>query len=287
MRKKISESNIFPQFDLYSEYRKIEQLISEKQIIGTYNRFGRALNPCFSLEDYINDLCFLDWDLRGTFLSIPEMREGLGISKESFSNESITEGKLLDFVQYAANLNFRVAITIDYHPQVYLADKKYLNALLANMKDLLERLNAAFSTDERSSEIFVVYNDELSSVVASEHPEIQPSITEYKKIDNRGDLKRKGEILCTLFKKLESIEKRLNGSPYKQLCSDTTFLFDKVGARHWVEEDKIASKTFLEMEPKMLEEWYDKTFTMFLSCMVISDYLDIHKDIKEIKRVSQ
>ena len=40
-------------------------------------------------------------------------------------------------------------------------------------------------------------------VVGTDFPEIESGLAEYKKIDNRGDLNRKGEILCTLFKRLE------------------------------------------------------------------------------------
>lgn len=70
-------------------------------------------------------------------------------------------------------------------------------------------------------------------------------------------------------------------------CSseNTTFLFNTIGARHWVEEDKVASKTFMLMSPAELEKWYDKTFDMFLSCMVISRYLAIKGEIEAIRRV--
>lgn len=284
MRRRISESNTFPQFDLFSEYQKIEYLLSEKAVIGDYGNLGYRRPPQFSLEQYVNDLYFLNWNLRGTFLSISEMRDGLGIAKSSFSRKNIIEEKVLNFIQYAANCNYRVQTTIDKCSVAYIANKDYFKALVDNMKALLGRLHAHFSFDERMSEVFVVYDDDLATVVAAEHPDIQQSIIEYKMIDNSGDLKRKGEILCTLFKRLESIEKQFKGTTYANLCSDTKFLFNKIGARHWVDDDKIAAKTFLQMDRKELEGWYDKTYTLFLSCMVISQYLDVKKDVERIKQ---
>ena len=285
MRAKISEKNIFPDFDLFEEYQKIEYLLSEANAIGTYNQFGKRINPRFTMEQYINDLYFTNWNLRGTFISIEEMRMGLGIEKKRFSKENISTDLVLDFIQYAANCNLRVAETIEYCSTAYLADKNHINVLIDNMKALLNHLGAYFSLDKETSEVFVVYDDDLSIIVADEHPEIEISLVEYKKIDNHGDLKRKGEVLCTLYKRLEADEKKFKGTTYEKLCSDTTFLFNKTGIRHWVEKDKIASKTFLEMQPEELELWYDRTYTMFLSCMIISQYLDIKKEIDGIKAV--
>ena len=239
----------------------------------------------FTLEEYVNQLYFTGWNLRGTFLSIDEMRDGLGITKEIFESERIIEDTALDFCQYAANINMRVKDTISKCRIAYIRDENYLKMIDDNLTFLLERLGAHFMIDPKTREIFIVYNDELSSVVASDFPEIKHSLAEYKKIDNRGDLKRKGEILCTLFKRLEMEEAKLKGTSYKGLCENTTFLFNTIGARHWVEEDKVASKTFMLMSPAELEKWYDKTFDMFLSCMVISRYLAIKGEIEAIRRV--
>ena len=68
MRTRISQSNIFPDFDLFTEYQKIEHLISEEQVIGTYNQFGSALPPRYTIEEYINQFYFKNWSLRGTYL---------------------------------------------------------------------------------------------------------------------------------------------------------------------------------------------------------------------------
>lgn len=284
MRKRISESNIFPEFDLFEEYRKIEHLISEKQIIGQYNQFGNRMKPQFTLEEYVDQLYFSNWHLRGTFLSTDEMRAGLGIAKSNFSKKKISENMVLDFCQYAANINMRVMTTIGTCPIAYIADTNYLKMVVENMSYLLAQIGAHFLTDKKTQEVCIAYNDELGAVVGMEFPEIEISLIEYRKIDNRGDLKRKGEILCTLFKRLEAEESKFKGTTYKNICDDTTFLFNKIGARHWVEKDRIASKTFMVMSTEKLECWYDRTYDMFLSCMVISRYLDIKRDIDTIKR---
>lgn len=279
MRKKISETNLFPQFDLYAEYEKLENLVSKEKIIRGFNIVDQTL------EEYVQEACFNDWWLRGTFLSINEMRNGLGINKNEFCKKNIITDKVLDFIQYSANLSIFMDYTIKKHLNAYIYYNNYMNVIFENMKSLLEQLGAKFNFDKEGKEISVIYNDDLSVVVASDNQDISDSITEYKKIDSRGDLKRKGEILCTLFKKLEAYEKKFKGTGYEKLCNDTTFLLNKIGARHCMENDKISSTTFLKMQNDELEKWYDRAYTMFLSCMVISQYLDFKNEIDSIKKV--
>lgn len=132
------------------------------------------------------------------------------------------------------------------------------------------------------NEYYLVYRDDVATAVSIQNEDISGSIVEYLEIDNRGDLKRKGEILCTLAKKLEDYEKLLKGSEFSSLCSDTTMLMNKIGARHSCDEkDRIASK-FKTMNDAELAQWYDRTFQMFLCCMVAVPYVEEKSEIKKI-----
>lgn len=105
-----------------------------------------------------------------------------------------------------------------------------------------------------------------------QHEDLSGSIMEYPKIDNRGDLQRKGEILCTLAKKLEPLESKFKGTAFATLCTDTTMLFNNIGARHaWKPEHSVSSQ-FMAMNETELEGWYDNAFKMFLACMSVLPY---------------
>lgn len=283
MRKRISERNILPGTDSFNEYQKLEFMFSENKCIGKY-QWSRSSMPQFTLEQYLNDLAFSDWNLRGTAISFYNMRNELGLSKEKISEEFCTD-IFVDFIELCLNCTFRIGITIDKHSDtVYISDKNLITNIIDNCNSILESLNYTFKLDEKTNEVYVYAENNVATAVAETNVDIANSLIEYRRHDMRGDLKRKGEILCTLFKKLESIEKRFKGTTYEKLVSDTTFLFNKTGIRHWVEQDKIASGTFVKMDLNMLENWYDNTYNLFLSCMVISSYLDIKKEIEEIKR---
>ena len=138
--------------------------------------------------------------------------------------------------------------------------------------------------DEENHEIYVVYQDELSAEVSQQNPDVEISLTDYHRIDNRGDLQRKGEILCTLSKQLEAVEAQVKGTEFYSIYNDATFLLNKIGARHWTGKDKLANATFMKMEPEELEEWYDMAFDLVVSCLAVIPYLAVKDKIKEIKK---
>lgn len=289
--KKISESNIYPNFNLLTEYKKIRYLLSEKKIISEsdlFNMFSEETKPSISMsiEDFV-DKYFFNWHLRGTFVSVQNMREELGIeNSQMMSTDYLNEEPLLNFLQYVVNC----AKFVDniykknsYHDGFYLDDKNHINVVMGDTERLLKYLGCRLSYDENNDEYFVVYSDEILDVVSMQQQDIEHSLSEYLRIDNHGDLKRKGEILCSLFKKLESVEKKFKGTEFSHLISDATFLFNKTGIRHWVEKDKIAVATFEQMTESEKEIWYDRTYYIFLSCMAALPYLEIKADIKSIK----
>lgn len=284
MRKKISERNVLPGTDLFNEYQKLEYLFSGNQCIGEYNTFGERILPQFTLEQYMNDLAFSDWNLKGTAISFNNMRDELGLSKEKVSAEFSTD-IFVDFIELCLNCVFRINTTIEKHSGiVYISDRNLLINIIGNCKSILEKLNYTYELENVTNEIYIYSENSIANAVAETNEDIADSLIEYRRHDMKGDIKKKGEILCTLFKKLESVERKFKGTTYEKLASDTTFLFNKTGIRHWVKKDKIASGTFMKMDPDMLEKWYDNTYDLFLSCMVISSYLDMKKEIEEIKR---
>ena len=195
---------------------------------------------------------------------------------------------MLDFIQYACNCVCRVNTYISLISKkvnCYWLDKSFSKALIDNMKQLILKLNCVLEIDD-TNEIFIDYNDDVASVVGEDYPDISGSITEYRRIDNRGNLQRKAEILCTLYKKLESVEGKLKANNFGNIMSDATFLFNKTGIRHWQSGVKESSKKFVDMPAGELEGWYDRAFNLFLTCMVLSTYIDNKDDVSEMRKSS-
>lgn len=281
MRKRISDNNIFPVFSMETEYRKLQELFYDRDAFGKVIAITQKVRPSLSYADCIHAM-FLDWNLRGTFTSVEEMMAAFEISEDDFA-DIITEDRFLDYIQFLLN----AIVFVDEQVKrgryaIYRAGDTIFNAIVDNCIHILNKLGAEIA--EGKNEIFIAYKDDVASAVAACNEDLSGSIVEYLKIDNRGDLQRKGEILCTFAKKLEPFEKIMNGSEFKALCTDTTTLMNNIGARHALKpEDKLKAK-FMNMDEGELEKWYDRAFHMFLGCMAVIPYLDIKSEIKAIKR---
>ena len=279
MRKKISEKNRFPVFNIDNEYKKMQDLFCDKRAFGKNDVINGRLQPRYSYSDCLAEL-FLGWKLRGTFTNLHEMLYMLGISEKDFK-EQVTDEKLLDYIQFV----FNAIAFVDKEAKkngYYRNGDTIFNAIIDNGKQILEKLGAHLSIDNQ--EFFVIYKNDVATITSIIHKDIEPSIVEYLKIDNYGSLTRKEEVLCTLAKKLEGFEKDLNATEFKALCSDTTFLFDKTGIRHNRNAKDRIESIFDEMTPKERECWYDNAFQLFLACMAVVPYLEIKKKIKAIKK---
>ena len=280
MRQRISQKNVFPVFDIATEYKKLQNLFFDRSAFGKIFPYGRSA-PCLSYNDCLKEV-FLNWELRGTFTSIEEMLLGLKISDDDFSANP-SEERLLDYIQYITNAaSFLISILKRKEYNVYFSRAETIfNAIADNSHFLLSRLGAEMVSSP--GEIWIIYKDDVASCVAEQNEDIKESIIEYLKIDNRGNLQRKGELLCTFAKKLEPHEGKLNSTEFKTLCSNTTELLNKIGARHALNDKDRIEKKVLRMGLVDQEKWYDYTFQMFLACMAVIPYIDIKGEIKLLK----
>jgi len=281
--RKISEQNIFPRFDLPAEYRKIEQLISGKKVVDCHYHFAAPI----TIEKLVNEY-FLDWELRGTMFSVREMREAFGIEKTLMESSDVPTGVYLDFFQYAANCANYVWQITRKKPLHYSVDDNFMVAIIQHISAIADRLNVKVEFSEDGVEVYLIYRDDVADIVVEHHPDISHKITEYRRIDNHGNLERKGEILCTLYKKFESVRDDLNKTEFKALADDTGLLFNNTSIRHWEEKTKFAAVTFSNMPPDELEIWYGKTYELFIACMAVLPYIKSMKgEIAELKQLAE
>lgn len=283
MRQRISDKNIFPVFSLKTEYNKLHDLFfdrSEFGLLGGLLGDTRRMHPSLSYNDCLKNV-FLNWGLRGSFTSLEEMLYGLEISEDDFE-KSCTEDRLLDYIQFIINAMIFIRVEAKSRKyRIYQASDSIFNAIIENSRLILTRLGAEIIDED--DEIFIAYKDDAATAVGIVHTDIKGSLIEYLKIDNRGDLQKKGEVLCTLAKKLEPLESKFKGTEFALLCSDTTMLLNKIGARHAVNENDRIEAKFGSMNEVELEKWYDRTFQMFLACIAVQPYLEYKNEIKGIK----
>jgi len=289
MLKRISEMNIHPQFDLRHEYEKIEQLFSSNNIVSAQPRYS-GYCASVSIEEFMASN-FLKWSLRGTNITLEEMRESMSINKLTMSDtkHEISEEQVLIFLQFVWNcLNYLKDVhdkTNEYSEiNVTFVDSgaDTFLALAQNVKLFLQHLKADIYFDEKENEYVVFYCDAIHDVIAEEHVDIAKSLIEYRRIDTIHDLKRKEEIICTLFKKFENIRDTLKKSGFDALQSDTGFLMNF--ARHSPHSKDVVAIKFHSLPNDEKEKWYDEAYKMFVACLSVLTYVNIKPDIVSMKK---
>ena len=186
-----------------------------------------------------------------------------------------------NYIQFLAN----AILFVMEHRNLTKSGEELGMAIISNMKLILDHLGATFEEDDSTHEVYVIYTDEVLNVVKEGCPEISSSLIEYKKIDNRGDINRKREILCSLSNHLEKVASILKKNGHtRDLYTDTSFLLNKSGIRHACSiNDPIESK-FINMCPDELEQWYDNTFEMIIACLAVVPYAELQNPIKELRK---
>lgn len=281
MRIKISDRNTFPVFDMEKEYQKIHSLCFDKNAFGRYIYGGISkTRPNISYNGALQYF-FLGWPLRGSFTSIEEMLFSLAISEDDFAKDS-SEERILDFIQFTLNAVYYIDSMVDSDQyMIYKATDSIGKAIFQNCQYVADKLGTDIKKDK--NEFFLVYKDDMVTEIGNQIPELVDSLTEYQKIDNRRNVVRKAEVLCTLAKRLEPYEKSICRTEFKALCDDTTFLLNKI-ARHNLKESDSVDKKFLDMNESKFEEWCDRTYKMFIGCMSVLPYIEYKSEIKEMKR---
>ena len=281
LRKRISDSNKQPVKNYFDEYCRIESMFTDVKSIGNYDQFGHRKMPYFTLADYLNELQFNNWNLRGRYISLEDMRLGLKITKEDMET-NFSNGKFLDFLQFILNCTFRIQATLKKCSSVYLAEEHLPNMIIDNTKFVLNDMNYEINLDKSIQEIFIIEKNIYSTAVSEVHEDIKDSIIEYRRHDLEGDIKRKTEILCTLWKKYEPIRSKLKANNLTGLDDNIGFIFNEVVVRHNNIEGPKANKAAQSLSPKELEIWADRSYDMFLLAMLHFEYFSYKKEIEDL-----
>lgn len=276
MRARISERNFFPNFTPKEEYFKLHHFLCDHSAFAKRGLYDDTYHSIYELLD-IN---FSEWSLIGSFTTLEEMMRKLHI-RETDVSDSFFEDNLLDYIQFIVNAMGFLSNHVFYPFRSYRFNS-IQESILRHCKLLLKKLNAEVM--EIEDEYVVLYKNDVATVVSTQQPELASSIEEYLAINNRDDLQRKMEVLCSLAKALEQNKHLLNKNEFQQLYSDATFLLNKTGIRHAPSPKDPIEAQFLTMEDSERVKWYDRAFKTVLACMAVLPYLEFKNEIKEFKR---
>lgn len=280
MVKKLSESNQEPVEDFFIEYQRIEALFSIERCICP-NRSGIPSYPArWSLENFFDLYLFKTWNLRGRCISVEDKRKCLKIDTLSMEKH-FTKDKFLIFLEYVINVVYQIDIGKGQF-NISFIDTHILSSVFENCISILSNLNYKAEKDEKTNELYIVEQDSRVTVVSEKFQDISYKLIEYRRFDLKGDLIRKSEILCTLWKRLEPLRPLLVKNNMNTLNNYLGILFNDF-ARHNNIEGAKQNNYIKDMSSDEIEKWYDKTFDLFLLAMEYTDYISIKPELDKLK----
>lgn len=256
-------------FDTQKEYTTLWVLFCEETCY--YTSYSSS-----SLAKWIDQKYFRNFPFRGSFTSLYEMMDTFGFQKRSAVNLE----KLFLFCEL-------IIAVLPKNQGAYTPDTaSQRKTIIENINYILEHTNHEICQDQNKNDIIVEKNKAATmaaqlvtdTVVAFE-------LIEYNHFAIKGHLTEKRKLLTSIGSYIEPIlkSKALSNAGYKQLESDTGFVFNNFHIRHNNKEGAKAQDYIVSISEKDLEEWYDKAYELALSVIIINDYLNIGKDITDVK----
>lgn len=256
--------------DPQKEYETLWYLFFEEESVVVYY-------SSYTLADYIDEKYFRNLSFRGSFASLNDMMAAVGLYKRS----AVDTNKLFIFCELLVAVMFDHKAIEHVYPMC-----EQRSTILSNINHILEKTNHEFQQDADAHNIIVEKNKiaTMAAQLVNDTP-VAFDLIEYNHFAIQGHLAEKKKILTSVAGYIEPIlkSKALSNAGYKQLESDTGFVFNNFHIRHNNKEGAKAQDYIVSISGRDLEEWYDKAYELALSVIIINDYLAIGKDVADIK----
>lgn len=250
-------------YDLRSEINAIERLFVEK----------------VNHESMYDKMCkeFLYWRLRNNYIHFDTFMKETGIEdivERCYGGRPVSLEEYIYYCEYM--LNVISCRSVSEHPHKHFIEQNIFN--------ILNQLNYTMHSENGIRHI--IENNILVSEAAEvvkENYDLGEAIYSFNYREVQGDISRKADIICRLYKNIESIEGKAKNFGYSKLLEDIKELSNKLNVRHTPTQKQ--ETVIAAMGKTSYESWLDELFKLCLSMMVLVDYTEKRKDIKELKAV--
>ena len=250
------------EYDLSEEILAIEKLFLMKDGCGV-SIYGTVSNN------------FLYWHLRNNYIEFDTFFNAMGIGEIVEKSRNGFDITLDDYIYYCEYI-LNIFLIHDVNRRVYV---KFIRD---NIINLLEKLNYVSNYSEGKWHIVEknVLVSECADIVQDDY-DLGESVYSFNYRENKGNINKKADILCRLYKYIEGISAQAKQYGYSNLLEDIKDLMNKLDIRHIATSRQ--ANVIEGMDNSEYEMWIDELFKMALSLIVLTDYTSKKKDIKELK----
>ncbi len=110
-------------------------------------------------------------------------------------------------------------------------------------------------------------------------------VLEYNRVSLKGNIARKREILASFGLYAEQFFKDHKfADQFKQLRSDVGFCLNNLNIRHNQTANKVSQRVLQGMTEEEVEQWYDRTYTLLISVVLMNTTRDIQTQLEPLKQ---
>lgn len=218
---------------------------------------------------------FLYWRLRSNYVDFDDFVEGCGIADIVNKCENGFDISLEEYIFYCEFIynvsKFNMVSSHAITPFIY----QNISTVIEKLNYTVHYSNGIWHIVEKS-----VLVSEAADIVQDNY-ELGESIYSFNYRETKGNINKKADILCRLYKYIESITPQVKQYGYFGLLEDIKDLSNRLDVRH---APTLKQTTVIEgMGKDEYESWLDELFKLSLSLIILVDYTSKKKDIKELK----
>ncbi len=268
MRKTFYELLASKEFVVSDEYTKLLYLFEGEDCANVYGYSNTAAK-------YIDKFYFRELPFRGTALSLNDLMGDIELPQYS--------DKLEDLYLLC---EFLIAVLPNGKTNHDRGLKKQAETIYNNIFHILEQTSHELKKDRNGN--FIVVSKNQSAVLAAEIVEddnIAFDLIEYNHYALKGDLSEKKKILTSIGLYIEPIlrDRDFKESIYKQLISDTGFVFNNFHIRHNNLTGSKAQEYTQTLNDDEMEKWYDRAYDLAIATIIAKECLAVQDELKELK----
>lgn len=159
------------------------------------------------------------------------------------------------------------------------------NQILENIRIIFEK--AGYKFIDREGILYAIRKDTAvdEAVEQIANDQVALDVLEYNRVSLKGNLARKKEILASFGLYAEQIFKSPKfADQFKQLRSDVGFCLNNLNIRHNQAANKVSQRVLQGMTEEELELWYDRTYTLLVSVVLMNTTRDIQTQLEPLKQ---
>lgn len=199
------------------------------------------------------------------------------VKKAYMQGVRITKEEFIYYLEYLSNI-----LEIPRLSGPLYADIVNNSGIYQVLFRVLDEIHCKIISTEQGH--YIVNNNDKLTVATSitkDVYDLDSALYLYTHSSYKDNLVKKADVLCRIYKYIESVRAKVNQYGYSNLYDDISKLMDALDIRH--SPNKKSTETIESMTKEELLEWYDQLFELCVSLIILVDYSSKRKDIKELK----